>query len=252
MTCVRNISIPHALSYFDDDILRKEARGFDYYSQEDNGIWFGRTAERLGLTEKSFSRKDYHAMMNGRFSYLDRKTNKTIAIDLAKHSPSGKHQAGVELTLSAPKSVSIMSEVFGDRNVLDAHLKAVNSTLEYIQDNLIYTRSSVNGRMKLDRVDNLIAIRFTHHSSRNQDPQLHSHIPILNLTIDRNGKIKTNECAMLFNNDRFIRELYHQELAHNLRQLGYNVSYAKKLTQFAPEIGGVPEELMNLFSSRRQ
>lgn len=116
----------------------------------------------------------------------------------------------------------------------------------------LYTRSSVNGRMKLDKVDNLIAIRFTHHTSRNRDPQLHTHIPILNITIDRNGKIKTNECGMIFENERFIRELYHQELAYNLRQLGYPIIYARKLTQLAPEIEGVPEELMNIFSSRRQ
>lgn len=252
MPCVRSISISHALSYFDDDIKKKEAKGFDYYSQEDSGIWVGKTAERLGLTEKPFSREAYHDMMNGKFSYTNQKTGEIINIDMAKHSGHKKHQPGIELTLSAPKSLSVMSEVFNDKRVLDCHIKAVNAVLDYIQDNFIYTRSSVDGVMKLEKVDNLMAIKFTHHTNRNHDPQLHTHNLILNIIEDKNGKIKTAEFGMVFENERFIRELYNGELAHNLHEIGYNVNWTKKVVQVAPEIEGVPQELMDIFSTRRQ
>ena len=124
--------------------------------------------------------------------------------------------------------------------------------MEYIQDNFIYTRTKINGEITLEKVDNLIATKFTHHTNRNHDPQLHTHVLIANITLDKNNKVKTAEHSTVFENERFIRELYHNELANNLMQLGYTINWQKKITQLAPEIANIPQELLDLFSSRRK
>ncbi len=252
MPCVRNLSVQHALEYFKDDIQKKEAKGFDYYSQEDSGVWFGKTAERLGFIDKKFSEKDYKGVMEGKFSYFDTNTRKTVNVDLTKNSKNKEHHAGIEITLSAPKSVSIMAEVFKDNRVRDVHTMALNNVMEYIQNNLVYTRSSKDGKMQLEKVDNLLAIKFTHHTSRNHDPQLHTHILVANIIIDKHGKVKTAEHTSIFECERFIRELYYNELANNLIQLGYEVEWQKKVTQMAPEIKGIPKEFNDFFSTRRK
>lgn len=252
MPCVRNLSAQHALEYFKDDMQKKEAKGLDYYAQEDSGVWFGKTAERLGFIDKKFSEKDYKGVMEGKFSYFDTNIGKTVNVDLTKNSKNKEHHAGIEITLSAPKSVSIMAEVFKDNRVRDAHTMALNSVMEYIQNNLVYTRSSKDGKMQLEKVDNLLAIKFTHHTSRNHDPQLHTHILLANIIIDKHGKVKTAEHTSIFECERFIRELYYNELANNLMQLGHEVEWQKKVTQMAPEIKGIPKEFNDFFSTRRK
>lgn len=250
MPCVRNISISHALSYFDDDIKKKEEKGFDYYSQEDNGVWFGKTAEKLGLSEKPFTRDDFHNMMKGNFYYINENGEK-VNIDMAKHSGHKMHHSGIEITLSAPKSFSVMAEVFKDKRILDSHIMAVNSTIEYIEKNYCYTRSFNNGNMYIEKVDNLLAAKFTHHTNRNQDPQLHTHILIQNIIIDKNNKIKTAEHSSIFENERFIREIYNGELSAILQNLGYKIEWDKKINQIVPEIKGIHKEFNEIFSSRR-
>ena len=252
MPCVRNLSVSHALQYFDDDVKRKQFKGLDYYSQEDSGIWFGNIAEKFGFTNKKFTRSDYHQVMKGKFSYFDKDLGKTVDIDLTKKSKNGKHHAGIELTLSAPKTVSIVAEIFEDNRVRDAHSNAVKRVVEYIQDNMCYTRTSQSGKMLLEKVNNLLAVKFTHHTNRNHDPQLHDHILITNISVDKNGKIKTAEHSTIFENERFIRELYNNELAYNLQILGYDIEWDKKVTQVSPEIKNIPESLIRMFSSRRQ
>ncbi len=252
MPCVRNLSVSHALQYFDDDVKKKQIKGLDYYSQEDSGIWFGNIAEKFGFTNKKFTRNDYHQVMKGKFSYFDKDLGKTVDIDLTKKSKNGEHHAGIELTLSAPKTVSIVAEVFKDNRVRDAHSNAVRRVVEYIQDNMCYTRTSQSGKMALEKVNNLLAVKFTHHTNRNHDPQLHDHILITNISVDKNGKIKTAEHSTIFENERFIRELYNNELAHNLQILGYDIEWNKKVTQVSPEIKNIPEPLTRMFSSRRQ
>lgn len=109
MPCVRNLSINHAISYFNDDLKKKEVKSFDYYSQEESGLWFGKTSEKLGYIYKSLNKKDFQNIMIGKFEYFDKNNNK-INIDLTKNTKNKEHHADIEITLSAPKSVSIMSE----------------------------------------------------------------------------------------------------------------------------------------------
>ena len=51
-----------------------------------------------------------------------------------------EHRPGLDLTLSAPKSVSLESLLYGNRRMLGAHYAAVRSTLDLVEAALLRTR----------------------------------------------------------------------------------------------------------------
>ena len=94
-----------------------------------------------------------------------------------------EHKKGWDFTLSAPKSVSIMALAGGDERLIKAHQESVKAALGYLEKNLVGGRKSENGVTRFVRTENMAAAMFTHSTSRALDPQLHTHIVILNATL---------------------------------------------------------------------
>ena len=94
---------------------------------------------------------------------------------------------GMDMTFSAPKSVSIKAEVYKDKRIYEAHKNAVIRTLEYVEKNLVQTRQMVNGKLRYEHVDNITVALFRHSVSRNLDPQLHTHCVLANV-VERKDK----------------------------------------------------------------
>ena len=59
-----------------------------------------------------------------------------------------EHRPGWDVTFSAPKSVSIMAEVAGDRRLVKAHDKAVTTALAYIERHGAATRAREGGQRR--------------------------------------------------------------------------------------------------------
>ena len=78
-----------------------------YYSEKDNyythsaGTWFGRGAEALGLSG-DIRKGEFTNLLNGK----DKNGQELIAA-----GSNGARRSGVDLTFSAPKSASILSDV---------------------------------------------------------------------------------------------------------------------------------------------
>ena len=51
-----------------------------------------------------------------------------------------QHRPGVDITLSAPKSVSLAALLHGDRRVIRAHDEAVRAALDFVEAELLQTR----------------------------------------------------------------------------------------------------------------
>jgi len=87
--------------------------------------------------------------------------------------PSGTGP-GRDVTLSAPKSVSLMAMVGGDGRIVEAHDKAVTATLGWIEANAVETRmrDRATGAMVRAGDQKTVAATFRHDTSRNLDPQL--------------------------------------------------------------------------------
>ncbi len=167
------------------------------------------------------------------------------------------HHPGQELILSAPKSVSIMALVVGSDEVLNAHEKAVERTLDYIQRNIIHYRIQKDGKKDIEKSDNAIIAKFTHQSSRSvdgkvPDPQLHTHCLIANATKGQDGIYRSIVFDELYKSKMNIGEIYRMELAKNIRELGYDALVYKDKGRLNFEIKGISKEIIDEFSKRRQ
>jgi hypothetical protein len=99
-----------------------------------------------------------------------KKINKVIDKYMEKVSQSND-RAGIDLTFSAPKGVSILALVKGDSRVMDAHKEAVKFTLGFIEKNHIETRERKGKRREVVKTGNMVAGLFQHGTSRLGDPQ---------------------------------------------------------------------------------
>ena len=97
---------------------------------------------------------------------------------LGKRDKDGEihHRPGRDVTLSAPKSVSLMALIGGDDRIVAAHDRAVTRTLGWIERNAIETRmqDKASGAMVHAGGQKMVAATFRHDTSRNLDPQLHT------------------------------------------------------------------------------
>lgn len=233
----------------------------NYYSNEDNYYflgeqsteWFGKGAEQLGLVGV-VDKTVFESVLEGKLP---------DGGDLTfMKGGENKHQAGYDLTFSAPKSVSVLALIEGDKAVLEAHKSAVQKTLSEIES-FVTTRSMVDGVPINTNTNSLVAALFLHDTSRNLDPQLHTHAIIANATFNtEKGKWATlssdryNHSNDFIHSDAFTNTvfgnklafgaIYRQYLKEDLSKQGYEFT---DLGKGLWEIKGVPTDI---FSSRRQ
>jgi conjugative relaxase-like TrwC/TraI family protein len=87
-----------------------------------------------------------------------------------------------EFAFSAPKSVSVMAALGCDPRLVAAHAQAVEEALaELERSGWPYSSHGANE----DRpTSNIVAAVYHHDTSRELDPQLHTHVVAANLTFD--------------------------------------------------------------------
>jgi conjugative relaxase-like TrwC/TraI family protein len=215
----------------------------DNYYTQDQGIehsqWLGAGSDELGLSGQ-VDPDSFAALLNGQVDgeQLGRTTKDGI-----------KHRPGWDLTFSAPKSVSILSEVYDLTDVREAHNKAVKEALVHIERSYLQTRLSVNGEVVRLPTKNAVFATFTHDVSRELDPQLHTHAVLINATKTPHGwRSIANE--KLIDRDAIMEGgmAYRMALARELQARGFTLQRHRDPRLF--EIEGVPDELMSEFSKR--
>ncbi|ELQ6108579.1 conjugative transfer relaxase/helicase TraI [Cronobacter turicensis] len=225
-----------------------------YYSNADNyyflgnlqSLWMGEGAKKLGL-EGPVRGEALTAILEGRLpdgSRLGKEIN-------GNHV----HRPGHDLTFSAPKSVSLLVLVGNDKALLDAHNHAVRVAASYVEK-LISARDTKDGVTSIVPTGKMVAAAFTHDTSRNLDPQLHTHLLVANMT-ESNGKWKALATDYI-HGAGFIEtvmkmqvtlgKIYRQALREQVEALGHKVESVGKNGLW--EIKGVPEVVREEFSSR--
>ncbi len=81
-----------------------------------------------------------------------------------------------DVVLSAPKSVSMALHLSGDLGLFDDHMESVKDTQAVIEQKFAQTRIQVNGVRQSVNTGKLIAALMPHHTSRDGDMQMHTHI----------------------------------------------------------------------------
>ncbi len=165
-----------------------------------------------------------------------------------------EHEAGRDVTLSAPKSVSLAALLDGDKRVVRAHDEAVAATLDWIEEELLLTRQWDRERRRHRRVrsPHMVAAVFRHVANRNLDPQLHSHAVVANMTCTDGGEWRSPDLGALKSNEMLIGAVYRNELAARVAALGYDLepSLAGHVPSF--EIRGYGRPVLRSFSTRRR
>lgn len=217
-----------------------------YYSKDGGDIgseWNGKGADNLGLSGK-VTDDNFIRMLEGRIS---------PEIQLGRNGAGGEiqHVPAWDFTFSAPKSVSILALVGGDERIINAHLEANKKALAYIEKNYALTRVAENGETRYEKVDNLTAASFTHTESRKNDPQLHTHNVIMNAVLGEDGQWRSLETLRMYEGKMMAGLIYRFELAHLVKQLGYDIEISDREKGFF-EVMGVPDSLIGSLSKRRK
>ncbi|MEM8830683.1 MAG: MobF family relaxase, partial [Cyanobacteria bacterium P01_G01_bin.19] len=213
----------------------------NYYTQNQgltNSSWYGKGAEILKLNGQITKEEYKHA-----YQGLDNFGN-----PLRQRQSGKKYNPGRDITLSAPKSVSLLGLVKEDKTVIAAHQQAVNTTLEYRERNCIFTRTGKGGANHL-QTDNALFAIFQHDDNRNQDPQLHSHCVMFNFTQGVDSKWRTMDNRQLYQQKMTIGQVYHHELGRRLQTLGYELDWNRDGTF---DVRGYSQEQLKEFSTRKQ
>ena len=165
-----------------------------------------------------------------------------------------QHRPGLDITLSAPKSVSLEGLVFGERRVVRAHDEAVRETLDWIESDLLQTRGydPTTGRRPRERAHGMVAALFRHLTSRNQDPQLHTHCVVANMTRNAKGEWRSLETTKVRRSEKLIGAYYRNALAQRLQALGYAITPTLIGRMPGFEIAGYARALLDAFSGRRR
>jgi conjugative relaxase-like TrwC/TraI family protein len=250
------------------DYLTSTSYRGDYYTPEGDGEigtavpvtaqsrWHGSPAllARLGLSpEHPVERDELRALMRG-VSPLDGQ-------ELRAAGGNGTRVAGIDLTFSAPKSVSALwavSSPYESSQIEAAHARAVAGTIARIEREVDLVRTRAGGELRWHRAERLLAAEFVHTSSRLTrdqerggvpDPQLHSHVVVLGAERS-DGRFAAVESRELFRSARANGAWYRAELAHGLQQLGLEVQGRSGRDGRYFELAGVPPALAERWSAR--
>lgn len=207
--------------------------------------WAGKGAEQLGL-QGSVDKDVFTRLLEGRLP---------DGADLSRmQDGSNKHRPGYDLTFSAPKSVSMMAMLGGDKRLIDAHNQAVDFAVRQVEA-LASTRVMTDGQSETVLTGNLVMALFNHDTSRDQEPQLHTHAVVANVT-QYNGEWKTLSSDKVgktgfienvYANQIAFGRLYREKLKEQVEALGYETEVVGKHGMW--EMPGVPVEA---FSGRSQ
>ena len=163
--------------------------------------------------------------------------------------------AGFDLTVSAPKSVSVawaLADGGTQAVIYEAHQQALAYVLRYAEQCVFTSRSGRNGVVQ-EEIRGVVGAAFDHWDSRAGDPQLHTHVVVMNRAQSEDGVWRTLDSRGMFRATVGLSEMYNGVLSDFLTQaLGWGWEQTRRLHSHVPkyEVAGVPEELQKAFSAR--
>ncbi|MBD2230819.1 MobF family relaxase [Phormidium tenue] len=216
----------------------------NYYTSEENQAhsgWWGQGAKSLGLACQ-VQGGDFKNLLHGSHP----RGHQTLS---GRKIDPERHRAGLDLTFSAPKSISLAALVGGNEAIEQAHRTAVTRTLAIIEERYAQTRVRTPEGRQAVGTGNLIVAQFHHDTSREKDPQLHTHCVVINATQLDNGRWQSLHNDILFNQQKLLGMIYQNELAVEVQRLGYGIE-PRANGQF--ELRGYQAEDLQTFSKRRE
>jgi conjugative relaxase-like TrwC/TraI family protein len=216
----------------------------DYYSGRGEAAreWVGVGAAELGLAGR-VSAGHFNALLEGR----DPRARETRL----RASSSQPEVAALDLTFSAPKSVSVLFAVASPEvsgALVECHEGAVRAALGYLEDEAVFVRRGKGGA-RFEHAGGLIAAAYRHRMSRSLDPQLHTHVVAANLARGADGRFTALHHPSIYRAARTAGYLYQAHLRAAVRdRLGLDWG---PVVKGAAELQDVPVDVLRVFSQRQ-
>lgn len=229
------------------------ARRVDYYTEHQSPArWMGSGLASAGVDPASVVTKETFARLMGHESLE--------GVSMTRARASHGSVAGFDHTFSAPKSVSLVY-AFGDdqirETVREAHLNAVLEAVGFMESRCSQARVGSRWRDEEGRwhvaIGNVgsrgwVAAGFDHYTSRANDPQLHTHLVVINRVHTDDGW-RALDARFNYSFAKAGGCVYEAKLRDELtRRLG--VGWGPVVNGIA-DIEGFTPELIHHFSTRR-
>lgn len=216
----------------------------EYYAGvgESPGIWAGGWSETLGLAG-IVEAEELRALVEGK--------HPTSGEDLLAGSRSRSVRA-FDLCFSAPKSASLLWALGSEpvaEVVAAAHRDAIDEALRFLEDKAAVSRVQSNGVRRRVATDGWVVAGFAHRTSREGDPQLHTHCLVPNLVRrSEDGRYVALDAGPLFEWARGAGSVYQNQLQRSLSlRLGVRWVPDRNNTR---EIEGFSRAQLRAFSKR--
>ena len=221
------------LQYFENDLL-----GYFCYDKNNgtNSKLFGRLAGKLGI-EKCSPADVFKSVLDNKHPLTKAKLRREC-----------KRQV-FSACMSAPKAFSILAVYMlgKDNDFMTIHEEAADEAMRWIEQRAM-VRIRKNKANYSIPTGSFLGVKITHLLSRADDPQLHSHYEIFNLTYDQNEqKYKALDPLEIYNESQAATLIYRQKLVDRLKDKGIEASLDAKGEVF---IAGIPQSLCDRFSKR--
>ena len=221
-----------------------------YYGAEGDGTWWSSGQSVVGH-DTAIAGASFRDLCAG----IDPGTGRPLV-----RGAGSSHQSGTDCTLTPAKAVSVLWAAGTPEQragIEEAHAAAAERALSFLnREGLVEVRTGAGGAVR-HRPTDLIVARFTHFTTREGDPNLHTHCVILNVAGAPpnaiSGRYKylkhlTVDPARLFEQQRGMGAAYRAALAEELHAR-FGLHY-RAAGQGQWEISGVSETLLATFSKR--
>ncbi len=233
----------------------------DYYAVGETvvGQWMGRGAELLGLRGE-VALDQFDAIRQGidpaSGEILRQRQSADRYGEVTRHGKTSIEKTGTarslyDFTVSAPKDISV--QAMFDPRLSEAHKIAVTEMAAEME-NIAGARVRKWGANENRETSNLVMARYEHDTSRQLDPQLHTHLVAGNLTYDGvEGKWKALQASDIYEQREYLTEVYRNSLAREVMKLGYHIEdHARHGQDNGFGIQGITEETREKFSRRSE
>ena len=233
----------------------------DYYLTPDGspaeapGRWLSDpgTLARLGIdADGPVVGRQFIALMEGRHPETGRW--------LRPPGADGSRGGGIDVTFSAPKSVSVvwaLSEPQERELIEAAHARAVQRSVAYMRERVPLVRRRYDGQVVEEHAKDLLATAYQHTTARGvsgaeaPDPQLHTHV-VISGVLREDDRFVAVASRSVFRAAREVGAFYRSALAQELQAEGYPIQRGTGNGGKYFEIAGVPRRLCEAFSSRHR
>ena len=229
----------------------------DYYLTPDGelteapGRWLSdpETLTRLGIDpDAPVDGAQFIALMEGR--------DPGTGAWLRPAGSDGSRGGGIDVTFSAPKSVSVvwaLGDPWQREQIEAAHAKAVERSMSYLKERVPVVRRRYDGQVVEEQAKDVIATAYRHTTARGvsgadaPDPQLHTHV-VISGAVREDDRIVAVASRPVFRGLREVGAFYRSALAQELAEEGYPIEQGTGSDGKYFEIAGVPAALRDAFS----